>query len=46
MRVFSSAPGTYGTGVELAVAASAWKEEQDLAEVYFHWTGYAYGEGV
>lgn len=45
LRVFSSAPGTYGTGVELAVAASAWKEEQDLAEVYFHWTGYAYGEG-
>jgi cobaltochelatase CobN len=46
LRVFSSDPGTYGTGVELAVAASAWKEEQDLAEVYFHWTGYAYGEGV
>ncbi|MBC7324476.1 MAG: cobaltochelatase subunit CobN, partial [Moorella sp. (in: Bacteria)] len=46
LRVFSSAPGTYGTGVELAVAASAWKEERDLAEVYFHWTGYAYGEGV
>ncbi|GAW92491.1 cobaltochelatase subunit CobN, partial [Calderihabitans maritimus] len=46
LRVFSSAPGTYGTGVELAVAASAWKEEQDLAEVYFHWTSYAYGEGV
>ncbi|MGO0122417.1 cobaltochelatase subunit CobN [Desulfothermobacter acidiphilus] len=46
LRVFSSAPGTYGTGVELAVASSAWKEEQDLAEVYFHWTGYAYGEGV
>lgn len=46
LRVFSSAPGTYGTGVELAVAASAWKGEQDLAEVYFHWTGYAYGEGV
>lgn len=46
LRVFSSAPGTYGTGVELAVSASAWKEEKDLGEVYFHWTGYAYGEGV
>jgi len=45
-RVFSSAPGTYGTGVELAVASSAWKEEKDLAAVYFHWTSYAYGNGV
>lgn len=46
LRVFSSAPGTYGTGVELAVAASAWQEEKDLAGVYFHWTGYAYGDRV
>ncbi len=46
LRVFSSAPGTYGTGVELAVASSAWQEEKDLAGVYFHWTGYAYGDGV
>jgi cobaltochelatase CobN len=46
LRVFSAAPGTYGTGVELAVAASAWQEEKDLAGVYFYWTGYAYGEGV
>ncbi len=46
LRIFSSAPGTYGTGVELAVASSAWREEKDLAQVYFHWTGYAYGEGV
>ncbi|BBO89155.1 cobaltochelatase subunit CobN [Desulfosarcina ovata] len=45
-RIFSSAPGSYGTGVELAVAASAWKEEKDLAGVYFQWTSYAYGDGV
>lgn len=46
LRVFSAAPGTYGTGVELAVASSAWREEKDLAGVYFHWTGYAYGDGI
>ncbi len=46
LRIFSSAPGTYGTGVELAVAASAWKEEKDLAGVYFQWTSYAYGDGL
>jgi cobaltochelatase CobN len=46
LRVFSSVPGTYGSGVELAVAASAWQEEQDLAEAYFNWVGHAYGDGV
>ncbi len=45
-RVFSAAPGTYGTGVELAVAASAWNEDKDLAGVYFQWTSYAYGSDV
>lgn len=42
-RVFSSAPGTYGTGVGLAIDASAWEDEQDLAETYVNWAGYAYG---
>ncbi len=46
LRIFSAAPGTYGTGVELSVAASAWKEEKDLAGVYFQHVGYAYGDGV
>ena len=46
LRVFSAAPGTYGTGVNLAVAASAWKEAGDLAGVYFQWTSFAYGNGV
>jgi len=42
-RVFSSAPGTYGSGVGLVLDASAWKDEQDLAEAYINQTGYAYG---
>ena len=42
-RVFSSAPGTYGTGVGLALDASAWETDEDLAETYINWTGYAYG---
>ena len=46
LRIFSAAPGTYGTGVELAVGASAWQEEKDLAAVYFQHAGYAYGDGV
>ncbi len=42
-RVFSSAPGTYGVGVGLALDASAWETEGDLAETYVNWGGYAYG---
>lgn len=46
LRIFSSKPGTYGAGVNLAVYASAWKEERDLAEVFVYWNGYAYGKGI
>ena len=44
-RIFGSKPGTYGNGVSLAVYASAWREEADLAEVYLRWNSYAYGRG-
>ena len=43
-RIFGSRPGTYGSGVNLAVYASAWKEEEDLADVFTYWSGYAYGK--
>jgi cobaltochelatase CobN len=42
-RVFSSAPGACGTGVGLALDASAWNDEADLAETYINWSGFAYG---
>jgi cobaltochelatase CobN len=44
-RLFSGKPGTYISGVNLAVLASAWKEEKDLAEIYISINGYAYGNG-
>lgn len=44
-RVFSAAPGTYSSGVNLAVFASAWKTEKDLADIYVAANGYAYGGG-
>jgi len=46
LRIFCSKPGTYQAGTQLAVYASAWKEEKDLAEVFLFWNGYAYGKGV
>lgn len=46
LRIFASKPGTYQAGVNLAVYASAWKEEKDLADTFIYWNGYAYGQGV
>ncbi len=46
LRIFSSKPGTYMAGVNLAVYASAWKSEKDLAEIFVYWNGYAYGKGL
>ncbi|AEG15764.1 Cobaltochelatase [Desulfofundulus kuznetsovii DSM 6115] len=46
LRIFASKPGTYMAGVNLAVYASAWKEERDLADIFIYWNGYAYGKGI
>ncbi len=45
-RIFGSRKGTYGMGVNLAVYASAWKETEDLSDIFVYWNGYAYGKGV
>jgi len=45
-RVFGMKPGAYGAGVNLAVFASAWKEDKDLADVFIDWSGYAYGKDI
>ncbi len=43
-RIFGSRKGTYGMGVNLAVYASAWKEVQDLSDIFVAWNGYSYGK--
>ncbi len=42
-RFFSAPPGSYVSGVNLAVFASAWKTEKDLSDIYISLNGYAYG---
>ena len=44
-RIFCARPGVYKAGVNLAVAASAWKTTNDLSDVYLFWNGFAYGGG-
>jgi cobaltochelatase CobN len=43
-RIFGSQPGSCQSGVYLAIMASAWRDEQDLADIYFHHGSYAYGQ--
>ncbi len=43
-RIFCAQPGVYRSGVNLAIYASAWKEENDISRVYLFWNGYAYGK--
>lgn len=42
-RCFSSGDGAYGAGVSLALDASAWEDDTDLAEVLVNATGHAFG---
>ncbi len=46
MRIFGDKPGTYGAGVDLALKASAWENEGELARVFTAFSGYAYGDGL
>jgi cobaltochelatase CobN len=42
-RIFGSKPGAYGTGLQQVLDEKNWKTSGDLAEIYIHWSGYAYG---
>jgi cobaltochelatase CobN len=42
-RVFGCPPGTYGAGVEELIESKKWQKKEDLAEIYIHFTGHAYG---
>lgn len=46
IRIFGDRPGTYGAGVDLALKASAWKNETDLARFFIYFSSYAYGKSL
>ena len=43
-RIFGGQPGTYTSAVGLALKASAWKDETDLAKYFIDSSSYLYGE--
>ena len=45
-RLFTDSAGSYGAGVGLAVDASAWKDEKDLANAFVNWTGGVCGRQI
>ncbi|MBC7303692.1 MAG: cobaltochelatase subunit CobN, partial [Nocardia sp.] len=42
-RIFGSKPGTYGAGLLQLIDSKSWRTDDDLAQVYTTWGGYAYG---
>ena len=46
IRIFGDPPGGYGAGVDLALKASAWKEEKDLAKYFLQASAFAYGHDL
>jgi cobaltochelatase CobN len=45
-RIFGSKPGAYGAGLLPLIDARNWRDDEDLAEVYAVWGGYAYGRDL
>ena len=45
-RIFGSKPSAYGAGLLPLMDARNWRTDEDLAEVYAVWGGYAYGRGL
>jgi cobaltochelatase CobN len=45
-RIFGSKPGSYGAGILQVVESGSWRDDNDLAEVYTTWGGFAYGRDL
>ncbi|MEQ1758518.1 MAG: cobaltochelatase subunit CobN [Vicinamibacterales bacterium] len=45
-RIFGAKPGAYGAGIQQLVETHHWQTDQDFANVFIEWGGYAYGRSV
>ena len=45
-RIFGSKPGTYGAGLLQLIDSRTWRDDNDLAQVYTAWGGFAYGRDL
>jgi cobaltochelatase CobN len=44
-RVYGSAPGAYGAGLQGLIDSGNWEGRADLAQAYLNWSAWAYGGG-
>ena len=44
-RIFGSAPGAYGAGLQAVIDSGAWEDRGDLAEAFLSWSQWRYDEG-
>jgi cobaltochelatase CobN len=44
-RVYGSAPGAYGAGLQGLIESGHWQERTDLGEAYLNWSGWRYDGG-
>ncbi|MHB1709863.1 MAG: cobaltochelatase subunit CobN [Acidimicrobiales bacterium] len=42
-RLWGPPPGGYGSGIDSVLEQRAWRTDDDLAEAYLAWSGFAYG---
>ncbi len=43
-RVYGSAPGAYGAGLQALIDSGRWETRQDLAESFLSWSGWRYDD--
>ena len=44
-RIYGSAPGAYGAGLQALIDSGAWESRSDLADAYLEWSQWRYGAG-
>ena len=44
IRIFGDPPGAFGAGIDLALKASAWENDKDLARYFIESSAFAYGK--
>ena len=45
IRIFGDAPGAYGSGTNILIRTSDWKEQSEIGDIYRSYGEYAYGLG-
>ena len=43
-RIFGSAPGSYGAGLQELISNSSWDNNDDFAESYLNWSKWIYSD--